>query len=228
MLRKPLKKFNHNGFTLIEAIVALTIFSMLAVLGYRGLDAILEYDERSRTSYKSQDQLHRADAIMMQDLLHLRSRPIRDRLGGFQRAYTTEDPDYEVQFTRGGLPYVFGNSAGGMQRIAYSISEDNELIRWTWPTLDSFTDDEPDSQVLMESVSSLTFYQLNARNEYEENWPPLNQNVAVNGLPRMIRVEIELESGEKIERLIPGVESIPQQRGRSGNNSNSGGEGSNS
>lgn len=201
---------NQQGFTLIEIVVALVIFSILSVLTYEALTAVVNYNERNRSDYEGQNQLHRTGAILMQDLFHLRARPIRDRLGGYERAYTTEDPDYAVKFTRGGLPSVFDHSAGGMQRIAYSVSADNELIRWTWPTLDSFTGDDASAQVLMDAVANLTFYQLNARNEYEENWPPLNQNVSIDGLPRMIRIEIELESGEKIERLVPGVESVPQ------------------
>jgi len=208
---------SQGGFTLIEVIVALVIFSFLSVLGYQGLVSIIDYNERSRSSYEEQNQLHKTGAILMQDLLHLRPRPIRDRLGGRERAYTTGDPDYEVQFTRGGLPSIFGSSAGGLQRVAYSVSEDKELIRWTWPILDAFGSEEPSAQVLMGTVSRLKFYQLNSRNEFEENWPPLNQNIPIDGLPRMIRVEIELENGDKIERLIPGLQSLPQQ---SSNNQN--------
>ena len=210
----------QRGFTLIEIIVALVIFSFLSVLGYQALIAIVNYNERSRSSYEEQNQLHQATAILMQDMLHLRPRPIRDRLGGKERAYTTADADYEVKFTRGGLPSVPNSSFGGLQRVAYSVSEENDLIRWVWPTLDAFSDEEPVSQVLMNGVSELAFYQLNSRNEFEENWPPLNQNVSIEVLPRMIRVDIELVNGDKIERLIPGVESVPQLT--TGNQNNAG------
>lgn len=207
----------QKGFTLIEVIVSLVIFSFLSVLGYQGLVSIVDYNERSRLAYEDQNRLHKTGSILMQDLLHLRPRPIRDRLGGRERAYTTADPDYDVQFTRGGLPAVPGSSAGGLQRIAYSVSDDNELIRWRWPTLDAFSSEEPHAQVLMTSVSSIRFYQLNSRNEFEENWPPLNQGVAIDRLPRMIRFEIELENGDRIERLVPGVQSLPEQTGNGRN-----------
>jgi general secretion pathway protein J len=217
------------GFTLIEVLVALVIFAVLSVLGYQGLAAILDYEQRSRTAYEEQMQLHRATAVLLQDFIHLRPRSTRDRLGGRNRAYQTTDPDYIVSFVRGGLPTVPGSSFGGMQRVAYSVSDDDELLRWVWPVLDSFTEIDPDSTVLINVVDSFEVYQLNAANEFEENWPPLNETLPDDVLPRMIRLEIILSEGITIERLIPGVESLssaPQSDNESNSENNDEGQGS--
>jgi len=197
------------GFTLIEVLVALVIFAVLSVLGYQGLAVILDYEQRSRTSYEKQMQLHRATAVLLQDFIHLRPRSTRDRLGGRNRAYQTTDPDYIVSFVRGGLPTIPGSSFGGMQRVAYSLTDEDELLRWVWPVLDAFTEVDPESTVLMTDVDAFEIYQLNAANEFEENWPPLNESLTEDVLPRMIRLEITLSDGVTIERLIPGVESVP-------------------
>jgi len=197
------------GFTLIEVLVALVIFAVLSVLGFQGLAAVLDYDQRSRTAYQEQIQLHRATAVLLQDFIHLRPRSTRDRLGGRNRAYQTTDPDYVVSFVRGGLPSIPGNSFGGMQRVAYSVSDEDELLRWVWPVLDSFTEVEVESTVLMNSVASFEVFQLNAANEFEENWPPLNESLSEEALPRMIRLEITMLDGFTVERLIPGVEYVP-------------------
>jgi general secretion pathway protein J len=204
---------NPFGFTLIEVLVALVVFSVLSVLGYQGLAAVLDYEQRSRTAYEEQMQLHRATSILLQDFIHLRPRPTRDRLGGRNRAYQTTDPDYEVSFVRGGLPSVPGSSFGGMQRIAYSVSDEDELLRWVWPVLEAFTEAEPESSVLMGSVESFEVFQLNAANEFEENWPPLNETLREEVLPRMIRLEITMLNGATVERLIPGVETVPPFNG---------------
>jgi general secretion pathway protein J len=217
------------GFTLIEVLVALVIFAVLSVLGYQGLAAILDYEQRSRTAYEEQMQLHRATAVLLQDFIHLRPRSTRDRLGGRNRAYQTTDPDYIVSFVRGGLPTLPGSSFGGMQRVAYSVSDDDELLRWVWPVLDSFTEIDPDSTVLINVVDSFEVYQLNAANEFEENWPPLNETLPDDVLPRMIRLEIILSEGITIERLIPGVESLssaPQSDNESNSENNDEGQGS--
>ena len=198
-----------QGFTLLEIIVAMMIFTVLSVLAHQGLTVVLDYNSRSRDNYSEQTDLHRVSAILLQDLMHIRQRPSRDRLGGQLRPYTTEDPDYDIVFTRGGLPSIVGSSFGGLQRVAYSISEDKELIRWTWPTLDAFVDEDPRAQVIIKAVNRITFEQLNTNNVFEGNWPPLNVNIPITGLPRMIRVELELENGLTLERLYPGVEAAP-------------------
>lgn len=200
----------QSGFTLIEIVVALVIFSLISIMGYEAMNGAIDYHNRSRVAYEWQNQLHKSNAIIMQDILHLRPRPIRDRLGGQERAYHTTDPDYVVQFTRGGLPSVQGSTLGGMQRVAYSVSDENELLRWTWKTLDAFVTEEPNSQVLMEEVKSLEFFHLNSRNEFEEDWPPLNETISIDSLPRLIRFELELINGDKIERTMPGVENLPR------------------
>ncbi|MBC6427643.1 MAG: type II secretion system minor pseudopilin GspJ [Cellvibrionales bacterium] len=208
-----------RGFTLIEILVALIIFSVLSVMGYQGLVAVTDYDRRTRATYATEHQLHRAGAILLQDLLHARPRPVRDRLGGMQRAYDTSDTDYALLFTRGGLPAAL--SDGGMQRLAYSVNSQNELLRWHWPTLDSFAEQTPHSQVLLEGVERVRFFQLNARNEFEKNWPPLNEAHALDSLPRMIRIEIDLLSGARFERLIPGVDPPQQPKRIPGNSTQS-------
>lgn len=197
------------GFTLIEILVALVIFAVLSVLGFQGLAAVLDYDQRARTAYQEQVQLHRATSVLLQDFIHLRPRSTRDRLGGRNGAYQTTDPDYVVSFVRGGVPSIPGSSFGGMQRVAYSVSDEDELVRWVWPVLDSFTEVEPEPGVLMSSVASFEVFQLNAANEFEENWPPLNETLSEEALPRMIRLEITMLDGFTVERLIPGVEYVP-------------------
>ncbi len=208
--RSPENEPHHrSGFTLIEILVALVIFAVLSVLGYQGLTAVVNYSERTRTDYEEHNQLHRATVILMQDLLHLRARTVRDRLGGRLRAYDTSDQDYEITFTRGALPSIVGSSLGGMQRVGYSVSEENQLLRWVWPTLDAFGQNQPDARVLLDSVKRVEFFQLNARNEFEQNWPPLNETLAPDELPRMIRMEIEMENGMRLTRLLPGAQTVP-------------------
>lgn len=194
------------GFTLIEIIVALAIFALLTVLCFRGLTFILDYVERDEAYYQDQDRIQRAWSIILQDILHMRPRAERDRLGGVERAYQTGIDEYLLVLTRGGMPTITGTESG-LQRVAYSLSEEGEFLRWTWPGMDLFSDEEPTSQLLIGDVNAIEFWQLNASNEFEQSWPPLNEQIAVTSLPRMIRLVIELQDGVRIERLIPGIEA---------------------
>ncbi len=215
-MRGSLKK--SSGFTLIEIIVAFVIFTLLTVLGFRGVTFILDYVERDEAYYQDQDRIQRAWSIVLQDMLHMRPRTERDRLGTVSRAYATDIENYLLVMTRGGMPSITGTEST-LQRVAYSLSEEGEFLRWTWPGIDLFDDVEPVSQLLIGGVNTIEFWQLNEANEYEQGWPPLNQQVALDQLPRMVRLVIEMQDGARIERLIPGIESprsVNQQNNQGG------------
>jgi general secretion pathway protein J len=203
------------GFTLIEMLVALAVFSILSVMAYRALDAVLALDERSSNTLASSSAKHRAMAILLQDFLHIRPRVVRDERNDYQRAYEVNE-EYAVRFTRGGLP-MLASMPAGMQRIAYSINDDSELLRWVWPQLDSTSDVEPISQVLLTEVKEFVVAQLDGNNVFVNAWPPINEDVRLNGLPKMIRITLQFEDGDKLERLIPGVErSVARLGGSAG------------
>jgi general secretion pathway protein J len=199
------------GFTLIEMLVALAVFSILSVLAYRALDAVLALDERSANMLAEDSAKHRAMAILLQDFLHIRPRVVRDERNDYQRAYEVSE-EYAVRFTRGGLP-MLASIPAGMQRIAYSLNNDKELLRWVWPQLDSTSDLQPQSQVLLIGVEEFVVEQLDESNSFVNAWPPVNEEIELDGLPKMIRLTIEFEDGSQLERLIPGVESSVARQG---------------
>ncbi|WP_277345636.1 type II secretion system minor pseudopilin GspJ [Pseudomaricurvus alkylphenolicus] len=202
------KQQSNRGFTLVEVLMVMMIFTVLAVLTYQGFSNLLDTDTRSRTQMEEQAQWQKTWALLLQDFIHIRPRPTRDQLGDYQRAYRAGDQDFNVVFTRGGYPSLPGNS--NMRRVAYSVSRDQELIRWSWPVLDGAPLAETDRHVVMNGVRSLNVEQLNLISEFEPNWPPLNTELAYDAVPRMIRVTIELESGETFQRTIPGLEHSPK------------------
>jgi general secretion pathway protein J len=201
------------GFTLIEMLVALTVFSILSVMAYRALDGVLALDERSSNTLAADSAKHRAMAILLQDFLHIRPRVVRDERNDYQRAYEISE-EYAVRFTRGGLP-MLASMPAGMQRIAYSLNDDKELLRWVWPQLDGTSDLEPQSKVLLTGVEEFLVEQLDKNNSFVNAWPPINEATELHGLPKMIRLTIELADGSKLERLIPGVESSAARLGAS-------------
>lgn len=218
-----MKAAKGQGFTLIEIVVALAIFSFLSVAAFVALGQILDADQRSRATMQQQGDLSRAWSILFQDLIHLRPRALRDQLGGEIYAYAAgTGSDYSVQLVRGGMP-LFSTTPGGLQRVAYDL-EDGELIRLTWPTLDALADDDPTRTPLLRSVQSVTFEQQAQNNEFYEDWPPLNLGVGATDVPRMIRVTIELDGDISFTRTIPGVSSVDFSRVPSARGLGEGGE----
>jgi hypothetical protein len=61
--------------------------------------------------------------------------------------------------------------------------------------------------VLLTGVEEFVVEQLDGNNVFVNAWPPINENVRLNGLPKMIRLRLKFEDGDQLERLIPGVET---------------------
>ena len=197
----------QTGFTLVEILVSLLIFGIISVLSYRALDAVFALEQRQADDYAGRMQIQRAWAIILNDLIHLRARPIRDQRGGVEGAYVAPAGDYLVSFTRGGLP-ALATIPGGLQRVAYDVSDESELRRWVWPSADQADGVEPVLQVLLEDVDDIRFEHLDRSNFFSPVWPPVNQNNApLNSVPRMLKVSLTMLDGEELERLVPGVEN---------------------
>ena len=80
------------GFTLIEMLVAMMIFGVLSVLGYQAINSVLEVQHRNAVALDRQLQLQRLWTVLLNDIVHLRARPVRDELGAVERAYLAPAP----------------------------------------------------------------------------------------------------------------------------------------
>lgn len=204
----------QQGFTLVEILVALLIMAVLSVLAYNAFDGILLVEKRSKEDFLAENRRGLATAIMLNDFFHLRSRPVRDQLGGTRNAYLAPSGDYSVEFTRGGLP-DFPTMRGGIQRVAYRV-EQGRLIRTVWDTVDAGSTTRLQDQVLANGISELRVEQLDSRGEFIPDWPPINENLQPEALPSLVKVTLLPENSEEITLLVPGPDSYPANYGRGG------------
>ena len=207
------------GFTLIEIVISLLIFAMLSLMAWQGLYQVVQVEERSRAQSVEQNAINLAWAVLVQDLLHLRSRPVRDQFGDLQPAYSTDVEPYQVIFSRGGLPPLGGVMPLGMQRVAYWVSDAGDLTRRTWPLADGYRADQGRDQILLSGVQDLLFEQLDAGNYYQVNWPPLNEQLDPRELPRMMRLTLTLNNGLAMTRVVPGIQAVVPDNRQQGDDS---------
>ncbi len=197
---------SQRGFTLIEVVVSMMLLAILSVMAYQGLEQVLRANDRSLDASESDAALQRTWLIIGQDLIHLRPRSIRDPRGGVEPAYMTRTDNEVVTFSRGGGPMLWQNPSG-LQRITYGVNAKKQLVRRAEPATTLPGEEQSFSRVLLDQVGEVEFLQLNSRNEFEPNWPPLNETVSATSLPRMIRVRIRLLNGTETFRIFPGVEA---------------------
>lgn len=144
---------SQSGFTLIEVMIAMSIFAVLSVMTFQALDGTLRVQEEVGQRAEKLTAFQVSWSVMLQDLTNLTRRPIRGVFGDLQQAFFQEDGDCQITFTRtsGSGDVLFSRS--GMKRISYCL-EDGNLYRVVWPTLDRAQTNEPQKGLLMEDVDS--------------------------------------------------------------------------
>lgn len=151
-----------RGFTLLELLVAISIFSVLGLGSYQMLQSVRESHDRVRSSIDSYMRVSLALSIIQRDFNQFVPRRVRDGYGEPLPPMQFEDEDYLIEFTRGGWANPGGRPRSELQRVAYSIDyEEETLHRHFWLVLDRAEDSEPISQLLLKGVTDfrVTGYQ---------------------------------------------------------------------
>ena len=201
----------QHAFTLIEILVALFIFALVALISGQLLSRTLSAQDQLQDRGERLALVHRAMQIVQRDLLQLTNRPIRnsddlERLGPL-----LINTDGFLEMTRMGWRNPLRHSRSEMQRISYRL-EDEKLIRGYWHTLDRGYDAEPAFQTMLEDVKRVEFYVLDIQGEEHKFWPPMRQNEQVAD-PIAIILRIEIAPFGVIERIWQ-VPSVNLREGR--------------
>ena len=145
-----------GGFTLIEVMVSLAIFGLLAAFSYLTLNGIVEQSRIVGAEMTELQALQRTLQRMNLDFSQLVPRPVRDELGdGRQPSLRADARSTElVELTRGGWPNPLVLPRPTLQRVSYRIEEDR-LIRRQWPVLDRTLGTEPAEATLLEGLQDI-------------------------------------------------------------------------
>lgn len=195
-----------RGFTLIEVMVAVFIFGVLAASAYTTLNATVGSVESVSLEMARLQQLQRTVQTLQLDFAQLSPRPVREELGNEANAALIADRgrDYIVEMTRGGWSNPLNLPRPGLQRAAYRLEEDR-LIRAQWPVLDRTLDSIPREVVLIDQVETFEIRFLPASGTWVDNWPgdPSNKDPAVlRSRPRAVEIVLTFEDFGEIRRLI--------------------------
>lgn len=194
----------RQGFTLIELVIAISIFSIISTASYFFISNVLSANERNESIAEELHQLQKAMRLMQQDFEQLVNRPVRNNFGTIEEALKTESGQ-GIRFTRQGwpvLPFQTGPRSE-LVRVQYWL-DDDQLMRRYWTTLDQ--PDDPvmrDMQVLAEvERMAIRFLYQDAQNalRWTETWP--NTQQGATDLPLAIEVLLEIPRYGEIRRLF--------------------------
>lgn len=196
-----------QGFTLLELLVALTVFALISVIVYSGLHSVLQSKTLTERHADKLQQLQNTMMLLQRDLLQFSARQIRDEYGDSQPALKSADVgEYLLEFSSGGRPNPTGMKRSSLQRLAYGL-RDGKLQRFLWPVLDRPSVIEPYRLELLDEVKEFNCRYLKPDRHWSEQWPPLGGNAT--DLPLAIEVKLELETMGEFRRLIPVPRGAP-------------------
>ena len=185
------RKHCSSGFTLLELLVALAIFGLIAVMSYSGLTAVLNQQSQTEVAAERLSELQKTYLIMQRDIEQMVPRPVRDEFGDEQAPLVGGDT---LRFTRGGWSNPVGYPRSNLQRVGYAY-DDEQLKRYSWAVLDRAQDSEPLEQPLVDHVEGMAIRYLAANDEWQEQWPAAsaaaNTEEPPADFPKAIEVTIE-------------------------------------
>ncbi len=186
-----------RGFTLIELLTALLILSLLALMSYRGLGAVLDTRAHVRQETDKWRRVANFFARFEQDVQLAAPRPVRTASGSapawLGRPDTMPGPRLEVS------RFASAEGVDTPRRIAYGLNEKQEIELWLWPGLDVAPDALPARYPVLSEVTKFEFQYLNDDLAWVGAWPTSPRDAAI---PRAVRLRIVLASGEEIVRVF--------------------------
>jgi general secretion pathway protein J len=199
---------NQRGFTLLELLVAVAIFSILSAVAYGSLGIVVDTREQVTQDMERLASLQMAMTMLQRDVEQaMAKRGIRDEFEEAQPAmywHIAGPLEDGLEFTRGGWTNPAGLTRSSLQRVAYQL-RDGELVRHSWGVLDRAVDSAPFTAVVLGGVESFEVQFLNHEGQWQESWPveeSAEKEHLRDQLPRALKVVLDVEGWGELERLF--------------------------
>ena len=198
------------GFTLLELLVSLAIFALLATMAYSALNTVLNARKEVEQRAARLTELQTAFMVMERDIEEAVARPVRDDLGDEQAALKGGGVGTGVlTLTRTGWRNPLGVARSDLQRVDYVFNK-QQLLRESWATLDRGPGNEPYAEVLIDGVSAVDVRFMGQDRQWVGYWPPDSASNAQNQdavlMPQAIEISVDVNGWGRIVRLfrVPG------------------------
>ncbi len=186
----PHKKKNA-GFTLLEVLIALTIFALLAVITTAALRHSFLNQTHLNQQAKQMREMQLVLARLSRDLVQATNRPVRGESSRLFPALIGQ-PSY-IEFTRGG---TYSDSPtdkqNNLSRVGY-LCQNDRLIRRTFLVLDPLERSQFEEETILTHVKKCRFVFLNKALQDLPVW----RGGSTEPLPKAIQVTLTTEAWVK-------------------------------
>jgi general secretion pathway protein J len=195
-----------TGYALLELLVAMFVFAIMAVAAYGGLSAIARGSgdlDRAAARLKA---VQLAVTLIDRDLTAVARRPVRGRYGETLPALDGAATRFELSH------YAFASALeprAALARAGYAL-DGRRLLRLGWPALDRAPNSEPVARAVLDDVTAFRLRYLDGANAWREEWPPRSgPQAGPESVPRAVEWRLTLAEGGEIVRLLELPEAVP-------------------
>lgn len=181
----PARRFAENGFTLVEVVVALFIFALLAAAGVSLLSFAVKAQAASALALEDVSGDRRLSAILISDLGQAVPRVSRDATGAPRPAFQSNQDELLLAYVRGGST---------PQHVEIRL-EKGTLVRVATPFVDGAAPAQP---LTLETGVERVQLRFRAKTDWLDNW----DSERTDTLPRAIDLTITRRGQAPVKRLF--------------------------
>lgn len=198
----------QTGFTLLELLIAIAIFAVVAVMAYGGLDTVIHHSRIIRSDTQRVLATQHGLKLLRQDLQFAVDRPVRDALGSQVPAFLSGQ--YQLfSTTRMGAANPWMRPRPQLARVSWRL-EGDKLERSVQTPVDgqiNSTTQSPKWIVELRDVSAVKARFFDDQNQAYDSWPPPNEPNA--GLPHAVELLLTLGQMPPVRMTVAMVSSWP-------------------
>jgi general secretion pathway protein J len=198
-----------SGFSLIELLVAVAVFSIMAALAYGGLNSIARTRGELAIQEDAFRDLMRAVTTLDRDLRQAVARPVTGSVGQTLPAFAGTAA--RLEFTRLGFANPQAETRSNLERVLYEFDA-GTLKRGNYPVLDRAPNTAPQITTLRNGVTDFRLRYLALGNRWFDVWPP-PQSTDLSALPRAVEWHMQTRDYGEIVRVIELVSAWPATAG---------------
>lgn len=185
----------RSGFTLVELLVAIAIFAILSLLGWKVFDYLLKVRDRNAQHEVKLFELQDAYQQVLRDSLQII--PLSANQGG-QLHPALELDNQVLRFSKAGVTDPLKQGLSPFERIEYRYDPDQKkLYRLKYSNLNTLNREQPLSSTLLSQVEQFEVIVLTPQEV--TRWPEINLDPTK---PEEFR---KLPKGIKIQLTVAGV-----------------------